>query len=114
MTARQRLAGAAANAMLATRSSFMNEIAGLEFAAGPCAAAQGADALLVVTEWPQFRSPDFDRLLDVVSGPLTFDGRNLYEPALLARHGFESVSIGRAAVKPTAPAELVPLSLAAA
>jgi UDPglucose 6-dehydrogenase len=58
-------------------------------------AVKGADALLIVTEWQEFRSPDFDRLKELLAAPRIFDGRNLYDPALLARLGFEYFGIGR-------------------
>jgi UDPglucose 6-dehydrogenase len=58
-------------------------------------AVKDADALLIVTEWQEFRSPDFDRLNELLSAPRIFDGRNLYDPALLARLGFEYYGIGR-------------------
>ena len=56
---------------------------------------EGADALLIATEWREFRSPDFERLKQLLALPRIFDGRNLYEPALLARFGFEYYAIGR-------------------
>jgi len=56
---------------------------------------KGADALLIVTEWQEFRSPDFDRLNELLAAPRIFDGRNLYDPALLARLGFEYYGVGR-------------------
>jgi UDPglucose 6-dehydrogenase len=58
-------------------------------------AAQGADALAIVTEWQEFRSPDFERLKDILKEPLIFDGRNLYDPAVLARFGFTYYGVGR-------------------
>jgi UDPglucose 6-dehydrogenase len=58
-------------------------------------ACNGADALLIVTEWQEFRSPDFDRLKQALAAPRIVDGRNLYEPALLARFGFEYYATGR-------------------
>jgi UDPglucose 6-dehydrogenase len=58
-------------------------------------ACEGADALLIVTEWQEFRSPDFDRLKQLLAAPRILDGRNLYEPALLARMGFEYYATGR-------------------
>jgi UDPglucose 6-dehydrogenase len=61
-------------------------------------AAQGADALLIATEWKEFRSPDYDRLKAVLLQPLIFDGRNLYDPALMQRLGFEYFAIGRGRV----------------
>jgi UDPglucose 6-dehydrogenase len=59
------------------------------------AAATGADALLIVTEWREFRSPDFERLRAVMAAPRILDGRNLYEPAQLAKLGFEYYAVGR-------------------
>jgi UDPglucose 6-dehydrogenase len=58
-------------------------------------AATGAEALLIVTEWQEFRSPDFERLKQLMAAPRIFDGRNLYDPALLARLGFEYAAVGR-------------------
>ncbi len=58
-------------------------------------AADGADALCIVTEWQEFRSPDFDRLREILKSPLIFDGRNLYDPAMLSRFGFTYHGIGR-------------------
>ena len=58
-------------------------------------AADGADALLIVTEWQEFRSPDFDRLRQILKAPLIFDGRNIYDPAILSRFGFTYYGIGR-------------------
>jgi UDPglucose 6-dehydrogenase len=51
--------------------------------------------LLVVTEWKAFRSPDFDAIKAALKQPLVFDGRNLYEPALMRQLGIEHVSVGR-------------------
>jgi UDPglucose 6-dehydrogenase len=58
-------------------------------------AAEGADALAIVTEWQEFRSPDFDRLREVLKGPVIFDGRNLYDPAMVTRFGLTYHAIGR-------------------
>jgi UDPglucose 6-dehydrogenase len=66
-------------------------------------AAQGADALLIATEWKEFRSPDYDRLKTLLLQPLIFDGRNLYDPALMQRLGFEYFAIGRGRVTQTEP-----------
>ena len=63
-------------------------------------ALEGCDALLVVTEWNEYRSPDFERLRAALKTPLIFDGRNLYEPATMARHGFVYISVGRPTVGP--------------
>ncbi len=58
---------------------------------------QGADALVVVTEWSNFRSPDFEAIRDTLRQPVIFDGRNLYDPALLANLGIRYFAIGRPA-----------------
>ncbi len=58
-------------------------------------ACEAADALLIATEWREFRSPDFERLKQLLAVPRIFDGRNLYEPALLVRLGFEYYATGR-------------------
>ncbi len=64
------------------------------------AALAGADALVVITEWSQFRSPDFDHIRDTLKAPVIFDGRNLYDPEFLVKQGFTYYSIGRAPAKP--------------
>ena len=60
-------------------------------------AADGADALLIATEWQEFRSPDFDRLRQILKSPVIFDGRNLYDPGMVGRFGFTYYAIGRGA-----------------
>ena len=67
----------------------------LTFAASPMEAVAGADALVVVTEWKEFRSPDFAEICAALRQPVVFDGRNLYEPALVRAAGLEYFSIGR-------------------
>ena len=59
---------------------------------------QGANALAVVTEWNQFRNPDFNRIKQELHAPIIFDGRNLYSPEMLGNMGFAYFCIGRAAV----------------
>jgi UDPglucose 6-dehydrogenase len=59
------------------------------------AALQGADALAIVTEWQEFRSPDFDAIVKALKTPAIFDGRNLYDPATLKAQGLEYYPIGR-------------------
>ena len=71
------------------------DLPGVSFAATPIAAAAGADALVIVTEWKEFRGQDFEALRSAMKAPLVFDGRNLYEPALPRAAGLEYVSIGR-------------------
>src|SRR5579859_7371590 len=56
---------------------------------------EGADALAIVTEWREFRSPDFDAIKSALRTPAIFDGRNLYDPAHMARAGFSYYAIGR-------------------
>jgi UDPglucose 6-dehydrogenase len=69
--------------------------AAVEFAGSAMEAAEGADALVIVTEWKAFRSPDFDALRAALKSPVIFDGRNLYEPAVVRSHGLEYHPIGR-------------------
>ncbi|MFO1418762.1 MAG: UDP-glucose/GDP-mannose dehydrogenase family protein [Methylotetracoccus sp.] len=61
-------------------------------------ALEGADALLVVTEWNVFRSPDFERIRRSLSAPVVIDGRNLYDPAMMKSMGFDYYAIGRGKV----------------
>jgi UDPglucose 6-dehydrogenase len=56
---------------------------------------QGADALIVVTEWNEFRFPDFERIKQLLKQPVVFDGRNLYEPRRMSEMGFEHIGVGR-------------------
>ena len=58
-------------------------------------AVQGADALVIMTEWKAFRSPDFDAVKSALKSPVIFDGRNLYEPAVVRSHGLQYYPIGR-------------------
>jgi UDPglucose 6-dehydrogenase len=77
------------------------------------AALREADALVVVTEWQAFRAPDFDLIRDKLKAPVIFDGRNLFEPARMARKGFAYYGIGRGLVEPPAAAEAAAASSAA-
>jgi UDPglucose 6-dehydrogenase len=67
----------------------------LHYAASPMEAVRDADALAIVTEWKEFRSPDFDGMKATMKSPVIFDGRNLYEPADIRVEGFEYHGIGR-------------------
>lgn len=67
----------------------------LKLCEDPMDAVADADALLVVTEWKQFRSPDFSKLRDRMRGHVIFDGRNIFSPAVVESHGFEYHGIGR-------------------
>ncbi|XXJ19557.1 UDP-glucose dehydrogenase family protein [Desulfovibrio caledoniensis] len=60
---------------------------------------EGADALAVVTDWNQFRNPDFERIKQALTAPLVFDGRNLYLPERMGKAGFAYFSIGRTPVE---------------
>lgn len=67
----------------------------IRYAATPNAALAGADALVIVTEWKEFRSPDFDLIKAQLKQPLIIDGRNVYDPALVRSQGFDYLAIGR-------------------
>ncbi len=67
------------------------------YADGNYDALQGADALVIHTEWHPYRHPDFARMREAMARPLIVDGRNLYEPEVVAGEGFEYLSIGRRA-----------------
>ena len=67
----------------------------LSYAENPMGALDGADALLIVTEWKEFRSPDFDTIKHKLKQPLIFDGRNLYDPKFVRGMGIEYFAIGR-------------------
>jgi UDPglucose 6-dehydrogenase len=66
----------------------------------PYEAAEGADAIVVVTEWNEFRQMDWDRLLSTVEQPLVIDGRNVFSPKEISGNGFRYVSIGRVDASP--------------
>ncbi len=82
-------------AMDEARRVFGDE-AGIRYASSPEDALQDADALLVLTEWGVFRSPDFELFKRALRQPLVFDGRNLFDPWLLEQLGIEYHAIGRA------------------
>ena len=68
---------------------------GVELVDSASAALSGADALLIVTEWREFRTPDFDAIKAALKQPLILDGRNLYEPELMKTLGIDYVGVGR-------------------
>jgi UDPglucose 6-dehydrogenase len=70
----------------------------LKFSNAAMDALEGADALAIVTEWKAFRSPDFDQLKSLLKHPVIFDGRNLFEPSIMAEMGIEYYGIGRSRV----------------
>ena len=81
-------------AMEETRRIY-GERADLLLVDSPMDALKGADALLIVTEWKVFRSPNFDTMKALLKSPLIFDGRNLYEPQAMREMGFDYLPIGR-------------------
>ena len=86
------------------------QLARLEFTNEEMDVARDADALVILTEWKVFKSPDFDSLKALLKSPLIFDGRNLYEPQSLLELGIEYHAIGRQ----SAPAALANASPARA
>ena len=70
----------------------------VEYCADPYAALPAADALLIFTEWMEFRSPDFERVRAALRQPVIFDGRNLYDPGLVKRFQLRYFAIGRGEV----------------
>jgi UDPglucose 6-dehydrogenase len=81
-------------AMDETRAIY-GQRADLTLTESPMDALRGADALLIVTEWKAFRSPNFETMKTLLKAPLIFDGRNLYEPDSMRAQGFEYFPIGR-------------------
>jgi UDPglucose 6-dehydrogenase len=67
----------------------------VEYVADAYQALDGADALVIATEWQEFRSPDFERIRSMLKQPVIFDGRNLYNPASLEKQGFAYYAVGR-------------------
>jgi len=78
--------------------------AGVDFAASAYDAAAGADALLILTEWEEFAALDLKQLHSKLKYPIVIDGRNLYDPRVMAAHGFTYYSVGRTSASPEAQA----------
>jgi UDPglucose 6-dehydrogenase len=72
-----------------------DKLSRISFADAPMDALAGAEALVIVTEWKAFRSPDFEQIKARLKNPVIIDGRNLYEPALMTSQGIEYHGIGR-------------------
>jgi UDPglucose 6-dehydrogenase len=72
---------------------------GIEYATDPYACTDGADALVIVTEWDAFRALDLDRIGTLLKTPVIIDLRNIYRPEEMRRYGFTYVSIGRGVVR---------------
>ena len=81
-------------AMAATRQ-YLGDQPDLSFADSSYEALNGADALIICTEWAKFREPDFERIKSLLKAPVIFDGRNLYKPDKLAKLGFHYFCIGQ-------------------
>jgi UDPglucose 6-dehydrogenase len=73
----------------------LSEQPGVRLAESPMAALKGSDALAIVTEWKEFRSPDFAAIKTALRNAVIFDGRNMYDPAFVKKQGFEYYGIGR-------------------
>ena len=67
----------------------------LEYCKNPYETLEGADALVICTEWSVFRSPDFDKMRSLMKTTAVFDGRNIFEPEEMKTLGFDYFSIGR-------------------
>ncbi len=67
----------------------------IQYCETPYEAAQGADAIFIATEWPEFRTPDFEKLSSILKSKVIFDGRNLYDTQAMAELGYTYYSIGR-------------------
>jgi UDPglucose 6-dehydrogenase len=87
-----------------TRRKFGDRI---DYASGMYAPLNGADVLVICTEWHEFRRPDLGKMRDALNAPVVFDGRNLYDPSRMAEMGFEYYSIGRPHVTPEKNAEVI-------
>lgn len=81
-------------AMMEARTKYLNDLPNIEYMNGKYEAIAGADALVLVTEWKEFRSPDFEKMQTIMKQAIIFDGRNQYNPKSLKDHGFEYYQIG--------------------
>nr|WP_297527058.1 UDP-glucose/GDP-mannose dehydrogenase family protein [uncultured Roseateles sp.] len=82
-------------------AKLLSQVPGVSFCERAEHALQDSDALILITEWKEFRTPDFDRIKAELKQPVVFDGRNLYEPALMKTLGIEHHAIGRGTTAPT-------------
>lgn len=82
---------------------FLKNKCEIQYAQDALAATQGADALLIATEWEEFRNPDFEALKLSLQEPVIFDGRNVYDAKVVAQYGYHYSSIGRPIVSSVAP-----------
>jgi UDPglucose 6-dehydrogenase len=75
--------------------TYFKDNPGIHFSGDMYDCLQQADALVIVTEWNVFRTPDFEKMKTLLNTPVVFDGRNLYEPQVIAAKGFQYYPIGR-------------------
>ena len=80
---------------MANARAVVGDAAGVSYAENPLAAVKGSDALIIATEWREFKSPNFAALKSALKVPVIFDGRNLYDPLYVAGFGLEYHGIGR-------------------
>jgi UDPglucose 6-dehydrogenase len=85
---------------VATAKRALGEDADITYHKTSYEALEGADGLIIVTEWNEFRRPNFNKISSALSAPVIFDGRNLFEPAKMRRLGFTYHSVGRKVVAP--------------
>lgn len=71
------------------------QLPGVDMMSDPYAVADGADALMLITEWNEFKQLDLERVYGLMRQPIIFDGRNIYDPELMAKHGFTYRGLGR-------------------
>lgn len=81
-------------AMRNAREHFLNDVQGIEYCRSKYETLQDADALLLVTEWKEFRSPDFEEISKQLKNPVIIDGRNQYDASVLAEYGLQYIQIG--------------------
>ena len=89
---RSGLGAVGPEAMKVARTIFGSRV---HFAEKGYEALKGADALTIVTEWNEFREPDFQRIKKLLKSPVIFDGRNIYNPEQIRSQGFTYYSMGR-------------------
>ena len=75
--------------------NYFNDRTGVSFSTNMYDCLQQADALVIVTEWNVFRTPDFEKIKSLLTEPVIFDGRNLYEPSIITAKGFKYYAVGR-------------------
>ena len=75
--------------------SYFKDKTGVSFSHNMYDCLQRADALVIVTEWNVFRTPDFEKIKSMLNAPVIFDGRNLYEPSIISAKGFKYFAVGR-------------------